>query len=155
MSNSFRPYGLQPASFLCRLDSPGKNNGGGCHVLQDPGIETTSLMSPALAGCSLPTEPQGKPFSDKIRIQITDLKKQKIQFLEVKEYVSLIWEGLHRYSKNSCKFSFRDDISMALEKVFMSILASTLFLPVFTTCAVLFCLNLSQCTPEIRTRRRI
>ena len=51
--------------------------------LPDPGIETTSLMSPALAGCSLPTEPLGKPFSDKIRIQITDLKKQKIQFLEV------------------------------------------------------------------------
>ena len=32
MSDSVRPYGLQPAS-LCSWDSPGKNTGVGCHAL--------------------------------------------------------------------------------------------------------------------------
>ena len=33
MSNSLRPYGLQPATLLCPQDSPGKNTGVGCHAL--------------------------------------------------------------------------------------------------------------------------
>ena len=33
MSNSLQPCGLQPTSFLCPLDFPGKNNGVGCHFL--------------------------------------------------------------------------------------------------------------------------
>ena len=54
MSNSLRPYGLQPAKLLCPWDSPGKNTRVGCHALlqgdiPDPGIEPMSLMFPALA----------------------------------------------------------------------------------------------------------
>ena len=48
-----QPHGLQPTRLLCPWYSPGKNTGLGCHsLLQDlpnPGIEPTSLMSPALA----------------------------------------------------------------------------------------------------------
>ena len=33
MSDSLRPYGLQPARLLCPWDSPGKNSGVGCHAL--------------------------------------------------------------------------------------------------------------------------
>ena len=33
MFNSLRPYGLQPASFLCSWDFSGKNTGAGCHFL--------------------------------------------------------------------------------------------------------------------------
>ena len=33
MSDSVRPYGLQPARLLCSWDSPGKNTGEGCHAL--------------------------------------------------------------------------------------------------------------------------
>ena len=62
MSDSVRPYGLYPARLLCPWDSPGKRTGVGCHALLQ-GIfptqglnplffflESTSLMSPALAG---------------------------------------------------------------------------------------------------------
>ena len=33
MSDSVRPHGLQPTRLLCPWDSPGKNNGVGCHFL--------------------------------------------------------------------------------------------------------------------------
>ena len=33
VSDSLRPYGLQPARLLCPWDSPGKNTGVGCHFL--------------------------------------------------------------------------------------------------------------------------
>ena len=33
MSDSLRPYGPRPARLLCPWDSPGKNNGVGCHFL--------------------------------------------------------------------------------------------------------------------------
>ena len=54
VSDSLRPYGLQPARLLCPWDSPGKNAGVGCHALLQ-GIFPTqgsnpSLTSPALAG---------------------------------------------------------------------------------------------------------
>ena len=51
MSNSVRPYGLQPTKL--HGDSLGKNTGVGCHALPlgvFPGIEPVSLGSPALAG---------------------------------------------------------------------------------------------------------
>ena len=50
MSNTVRPYGLQPAK---PWDSPGKNTGVGCYALgdlADPEIEPASLMSPASVG---------------------------------------------------------------------------------------------------------
>ena len=55
MSDSLRPYGLQPARLLCPWDFPGKNTGVGCHALlrgnlPDSGIEHRSLKSLALAG---------------------------------------------------------------------------------------------------------
>ena len=34
MSDSGRPFGLQPARLLCPRDSPGENTGVGCHFLQ-------------------------------------------------------------------------------------------------------------------------
>ena len=33
MSNSLRPYGLEPTRLLCPWNSPGKNSGMGCHSL--------------------------------------------------------------------------------------------------------------------------
>ena len=33
VSDSLRPWGLQPTRLLCPWDSPGKNTGVGCHVL--------------------------------------------------------------------------------------------------------------------------
>ena len=55
VADSLAPHGLEPARLLCPWDSPGMNTGVGCHALLqgdllDPGIEPTSLMSPALAG---------------------------------------------------------------------------------------------------------
>ena len=47
---------LNLSFFLCPWDSPGKNTGVGCHVLQDflqeifPRIKTAPLTSPALSG---------------------------------------------------------------------------------------------------------
>ena len=51
MSGSVQLCGLWPARLLCPWDSPGKHS---CHTLlqghlPNPGIEPTSLMSPALA----------------------------------------------------------------------------------------------------------
>ena len=47
-------YNMLPTRLLCPRDSPGKNTGVGCQCpplgdLPNPGIESTSLMSPALA----------------------------------------------------------------------------------------------------------
>ena len=55
----------QPTRLLCPCSSPGKNTGVGCHVLlqgnlPNLGIESPSLMFPALAG-RLPLAPTGKP----------------------------------------------------------------------------------------------
>ena len=53
MSVSGRCCGLQPAEFLRLWDSPGENTGVGCCApgdLPDPGMESASLMSSALAG---------------------------------------------------------------------------------------------------------
>ena len=33
VSDSLQPHGLEPTRFLCPWDSPGKNNGMGCHFL--------------------------------------------------------------------------------------------------------------------------
>ena len=47
MSDSLRPYGLQPTRVLCPWDSPGKNTGVGCHApLQ--GIFLTQESNPCL-----------------------------------------------------------------------------------------------------------
>ena len=39
-----------PGSSFCPWDSPGKNTGVDCHSFPDPGIESVSVVSPALAG---------------------------------------------------------------------------------------------------------
>ena len=63
MSDSLRPYGLEPTGLLCPWDFPGKNTGVGCQALLQ-GIflrtEPASLMTPALQVDSLPTESPGK-----------------------------------------------------------------------------------------------
>ena len=56
---------LYPSRLLCPWDSPGKNNWSGWPFpppgdLPDPGIEPTSLMSPALAGRFFTTRPPGQ-----------------------------------------------------------------------------------------------
>ena len=59
-------YGLQPSRFLCPWDSPGKNNGVGCHALLQ-GIFLTQgsnphlLHLPALAGGFFTTSAVWKP----------------------------------------------------------------------------------------------
>ena len=54
MSDSLRPYGLQPAKLLCPWDFSSKNTGVDFHALLGNlpylGIQLTSLMSPAVAG---------------------------------------------------------------------------------------------------------
>ena len=62
VSNSLRPHGLYPARLLCPWNFPGKNAGLGYHFpfpgnLPDPGIESESPVSPALAGGFFITEP--------------------------------------------------------------------------------------------------
>ena len=61
VSNSLRPHGLYPARLLCPWNFPGKNAGLGYHFpfpgnLPDPGIESESPVSPALAGGFLESE---------------------------------------------------------------------------------------------------
>ena len=55
MSKSLQPYGLWPGRLLCPWNFPSKNTGVGCSFpppgdLPNPGIELTSLASPAFAG---------------------------------------------------------------------------------------------------------
>ena len=55
MSNSVKPYGLQPVRLLCLWDSPGKNTGVGYHALLQgifltQGSNPRLLHLPALAG---------------------------------------------------------------------------------------------------------
>ena len=65
---TLQPHGLKPSRLFCPWDSPGKNTGGGCHALlqgnlPDPGVESMSPASPALAADSLPLAEPGKPIS--------------------------------------------------------------------------------------------
>ena len=48
MSNSLRPYGLQPARVLCPWGSLGKNSGVGCHFLHQGIFPTQGLNSSLL-----------------------------------------------------------------------------------------------------------
>ena len=62
------PMDCSPARLLCPWDSPGKNNGVGCHSLlqenlPNPGIEPSS---PALQADSFPAEPPGKSISSSV-----------------------------------------------------------------------------------------
>ena len=65
VSDSLQPHGLQPASFLCLRDYPGKNTGVGCHFLLQGIFPTQELNSgllyllPWQAG-SLPLSHQGR-----------------------------------------------------------------------------------------------
>ena len=54
MSDTMRPFGLQPARLLCHWDSLGKNTGGSCHALlqgifPSQGSNPCLLCIPALA----------------------------------------------------------------------------------------------------------
>ena len=51
MSDSLQQHGLQPARLLCPWDSPGKNNGVGCHFLLLQGIFPTQGSNPSLLHC--------------------------------------------------------------------------------------------------------
>ena len=48
--DSLRPHGLYPARLLCPWDSPGKNTGGGCHVLLQGIFPTQGLNSVSCTG---------------------------------------------------------------------------------------------------------
>ena len=61
MSNSLWPHGLQPTRLLCPWNSPGKNNGVGCHfLLQCMKVKSESEVAQSCLtlcdpmGCSLP-----------------------------------------------------------------------------------------------------
>jgi len=67
MSDSLQLYGQKPARLLCPWDSPGKNSGVGCHLLQ--GVFSTQGSNQSLlhllywqAGSS-PLAPAGKPVA--------------------------------------------------------------------------------------------
>ena len=68
VSDSLRPYRLQPARLLCPWDSPGKHTGVGCHALLQ-GIFPTQGSNLRLLcllhwqGGSVPLAPPGKPNS--------------------------------------------------------------------------------------------
>ena len=47
VSDSFQPFGIEPAGLLCPWDSPGKNSGVGCHFLLQ-GIFPTQGLNPSL-----------------------------------------------------------------------------------------------------------
>ena len=47
LSDSVRPYGLQPARLLYPWNSPGKNTGVGCHALLQ-GVLPTQGLNPSL-----------------------------------------------------------------------------------------------------------
>ena len=65
MSESLWPHGLEPASFLCPGNFPGKNTGAGCHFLLQ-GIFPTQGLNPHLLPLlhwqldSLPLAPPGR-----------------------------------------------------------------------------------------------
>ena len=63
MSDSFQPYGLQPARLLCPWNSQGKNTGVGCHALLQGIFQTQGWNPdlPQLQADSLVSEPPGKP----------------------------------------------------------------------------------------------
>ena len=66
VSNSLRPHGLQPASFLCPWNSPGKTTEMGCQSLLQ-GIFPTQRLNLGLLDFGqilLPSEPPGKPLSE-------------------------------------------------------------------------------------------
>ena len=56
MSNSLRPYGLQPARLLCPWDFPDKNTGVGCLAFLQ-GIFLTQGLNPGLLHCRQVLEP--------------------------------------------------------------------------------------------------
>ena len=62
VSDSLRPYGLQPARFLHPWGYPGKNTGVSCHFLLQ-GIFPTQGLNPSLPHCrqTLLSESLGKP----------------------------------------------------------------------------------------------
>ena len=67
MSNSLRPYGVQPTRLLCPQDCPDKNTGVGCHALLQGVFQTQGLNPRVLrllhwqAGSS-PLAPPGKSY---------------------------------------------------------------------------------------------
>ena len=88
---------------LCPRDSPGQNTGVGCHVLLQ-GIFPTqksnpSLMSPALAGRSLPLAPTGKP-------RVSHLSVHK------KEHFKVSW--------SQCTFVFGTKSSTVAKRIWLS-----------------------------------
>ena len=56
VSDSLRPHGLQPIRLLCPWDSPGKNNGVGCHfLLQCMKVKSQSEVAQS---CLTPSDPR-------------------------------------------------------------------------------------------------
>ena len=52
MSDSLRPYGLEPERLLCPWNSAGKNNGVGSHsLLQGMGVLLTQSLNPGFPHC--------------------------------------------------------------------------------------------------------
>ena len=60
MSDSLRPYGLQPTRLLCPQTSPGKNTGVSCHSLLQGSFLTRGSNQVSCIASRL-SEPPGKP----------------------------------------------------------------------------------------------
>ena len=99
MSDSLQPQGLLPASLLCPRNFPGKNTGVSGHFLlqeifPELGIETSSPVSPTLAGRFFTTELPGKPC---LLFTLTfTLEGSQILFkgFMSKQSITVIWASL-------------------------------------------------------------
>ena len=95
------PQGLEPARLLCPWDSPGNNTGVGCCALlqrdlPDPGIEPSSLVSPALSGRFLTTEQPGDLFLNRYWKQV-ELLFSESPFLDSRPHLSLQIHWHHQW----------------------------------------------------------
>ena len=57
MSNSVRPHRQQPTRLPCPCDSPGKNNGVGCHLLLQCMKVKSESESEVAQSCPTPSDP--------------------------------------------------------------------------------------------------
>ena len=72
------PMECSPSGSSVHGDSPGKNNGVGCHApsprdLPNPGTEPTSPLSPTLTGRFFTNEPPGKPVLETLSYLLSGL----------------------------------------------------------------------------------
>ena len=88
----FWPHGLWPARLLCQWNFPGKKIAAP-EDLSNPGIETTSLWSPALAGRFLTAAPPGKPPENKLSLYKGEREGELIRSLGLADTHYNLWNN--------------------------------------------------------------